>query len=261
MQLTGVVALVTGSSSGLGASVARALASAGAQVLVHGRDSARANGVAGAIEGTVVLGDLTRPDQIDDIARQALAVDGHVDLLVNNAGQGWAGPFTEMTNLDIDRLVALNLTAPILLTQALLPQMLCRQTGHVCFISSVTGRTSVAGESVYAATKAGLDGFADSLRLETIGTGVGVSVAVPAVIDTPFFARRGQAYNRGRPRPVPATQVASAVVHMIEQDAAEIWTPRWLRAVGVARHTAPRAYRGLAARFGEQIRVAPPDPR
>ncbi len=252
MQLAGVVALVTGGSSGLGAALARRLATRGARVLVHGRDEARAHAVAEEIHGDVLLADLADPDAPDDLARRALAVHGRVDLLVNNAGIGWSGPFTQMPPDFIGHLVTVNLTAPIRLSRALIPGMIGQRHGHVCFIGSVAGRTGVAGESTYAATKSGIDVFAESLRLEVAETPIGISLAIPGVIDTEFFAHRGRPYDRRRPEPIPADAAATSIADMIEHDGSEQWIPSWLRAGDVARHMAPGAYRRLAARFGER---------
>jgi short-subunit dehydrogenase len=153
-------------------------------------------------------------------------------------------------------LVAVNLTAPIALTKALLPGMLAADRGRIIFVTSIAGRTAVAGEAVYAATKAGLDLFAESLSLELYGTGVGVGVFVPGVVDTPFFQRRGLPYERSRPRPRPVAQVADELVQMIATDRCEQYAPRWLRLPVVVRAAAPRSYRRLAARFGETPKMA-----
>jgi len=120
-----------------------------------------------------------------------------VDVLVNNAGIGWAGPFAGMPDAVADELVAVNLRAPIELTRALLPGM-CRRSGHLVYVTSIAGRVGVAGESVYAASKAGLDVFAESLRLELAGQAVAVSVVVPAVVDTGFCPPAGQAERSAR---------------------------------------------------------------
>jgi short-subunit dehydrogenase len=121
-------------------------------------------------------------------------------------------------------------------------------------VTSVAGRTGVAGEAAYAACKAGLDAFAESVRLELRGSGVGVSVVVPAAVRTPFFDTRGRAYDRAFPRPVSADRVAGAVLTAIRDDRAEVWVPGWTRAAAVVRAVAPSAYRRLAGRYGEPVR-------
>jgi short-subunit dehydrogenase len=140
------------------------------------------------------------------------------------------------------------------LARLLLPGMVERRTGCLLLVTSVAGRTGVAGEAVYAAAKAGLDAFAESLRLELAGTGVHVGVVVPAAVDTGFFTTRGRAYDRRVPRPVKPETVAQAVVRAIEQDRAETWIPRWIRLAVVVRALSPAGFRRLATRFGESIR-------
>src|SRR5262249_19548340 len=207
MIIKGAVALVTGASAGIGAAVAAALAARGAQVLVHGRDPVATEAVAGRVGGRPLVADLFPPEAADRLAAQALALAGRLDILVANAGVGFAGPFADMAAADIDRLGAVNLTAPVPLTRALLPA-LRERGGYSAHVPSSAGRTGGAGEAVYSATKAGLDVFAESLRLELSGTGVRVGVFVPGVVDTQFFARRGRPYARGWPRPLSVVPVA-----------------------------------------------------
>ena len=147
------------------------------------------------------------------------------------------------------------MTAGIELTHALLPGMLTRGCGSVCFVGSVAGRTGVAGEAVYAAAKAGVDVFAESLRAELAGSGLHVGVVVPAVVRTGFFDIRGRPLDRRRPRPLAPDTVAAAVVRTIVDEKAEVWAPSWLRVAPAVRAVAPGAYRHLALRFGEQIRA------
>jgi short-subunit dehydrogenase len=128
--------------------------------------------------------------------------------------------------------------------------MVARGSGHLVYVTSIAGRTGVAGEAVYSATKAGLDAFAESLRLELHGTGVSVGVLIPGVVATPFFERRGRPYTRRRPRPLAADTVAAALVRLIETGDAEAYQPRWLRLPVAIRGTAPGLYRRLARRFG-----------
>ncbi|WP_017933043.1 SDR family NAD(P)-dependent oxidoreductase [Nocardioides sp. Iso805N] len=250
MQVRDAAALVTGASAGIGADVAELLGERGARVLVHGRDADRTAAVADRIGGRPILADLATAAGVDELAAGA----GAVDVLVLNAGAGHAGPFLEMQADLIEELLALDLTGAIRLTHALLPGMLARGRGQLCFVSSIAGRTGVAGEAVYAAAKAGLDAFAESLRLELAGSGVGVSVVVPAVVETGFFARRGRPYERRSPRPVPSHQVAAAVVRAIEADRAEVFVPGWTRIAPAVRAVAPAAFRRLSLRYGEDVR-------
>jgi short-subunit dehydrogenase len=253
MRLEGSVALITGASAGIGAAIADRLAAAGSRLLVHGRDQQRTTAVADRTGGVPLLGDLAVPGAVDQLADAALDAHGRIDIVVANAGLGWSGRFAQMSADEIDRLLAIDLQAPIQLVRRLLPPLLERRTGHLALVGSVAGRTGVAGEAVYSAAKAGLDLFAESLRLELHGTGVGVSHTVPGVVDTDFFAARGRPYDRGFPRPVSADAVARAVVDAIAHDKAEAWVPGWLRVAPAVRAVVPGLYRRLAGRFGEQV--------
>lgn len=255
MELAGTVALVTGASSGIGRAVALELAGRGARLLVHGRDRERVDEVCALTGGRPLQADLVDGLERERLAAQALAAHGRVDVLVANAGVGWAGPFTGMSADDVERVLQVDLVAAVDLTRMLLPAMVGRRSGALCFVSSVAGRAPVAGEAVYSAAKAGLDAFAESLRAEARGSGVQVGVVVPGVVDTRFFARRGQAYDRAVPRPVAAEAVAAAVVRCLVEGSAEVWAPRWLRAAPAVRAVAPSSYRRLAGRFGGRQRI------
>src|SRR5258708_4610237 len=122
MRLRGAVALVTGGSSGIGAATVRALADAGARPLIAGRDAARLADVAQQTGGTALTADLATPGGPAELAAAAreAAGPGGIDLLVNNAGIGWAGPIGQLTAERSAQLIAVNLTAPIELTRLLL---------------------------------------------------------------------------------------------------------------------------------------------
>ncbi|HXD70808.1 MAG TPA: SDR family NAD(P)-dependent oxidoreductase, partial [Gaiellales bacterium] len=203
MDVRGAACLVTGASSGIGAATAQALSSRGARVVVAGSDPDRTAEVAARVGGAALVHDLAQPGAAADLAAAAAAVHGRVDVLVNNAGVGWAGSFAEMPEGEIRRLVQVDLTAAVELTRALLPGMLERGRGHVVSVGSVAGHAGGRGEAVYAACKAGLAAFAEALRQEHRDAPVGFSVVIPGAVATPFFARRGAPYARSFPRPVP----------------------------------------------------------
>ena len=249
MDIRGAVAVVTGASSGIGAATATRLHAAGAKLVLHGRDRGRLTELAAVTGGVPVTADFADPAAVSAAAAEIAGLGG-ADILVNNAGIGWAGPFPEMSAGDVRRLVEVNLTAQIELTRALLPGLLSRPRASVIFVTSIAGRTAVAGEAVYSAVKAGVDAFAESLRFETAGSGLHVGVVVPGVVDTEFFARRGRPYDRGTPRPISANRVAEAIVHTIERERADVYRPRWLRLPIMVRGVAPGVYRALATRFG-----------
>jgi len=262
MRLTGAVALVTGGSSGIGAATARALAGAGARLLIAGRDPARLAAIAGQTGGIALTGDLAAPDgpaYLAAAAQRAAATlplapgndAAGIDILVNNAGLGWSGPIGDITAEKVAELVAVNLTAPMQLTRLLVPGMVARGRGRVVFVSSIAAATGVRGEAVYSATKAGLVSFADSLAYELDGHDVRVSVIVPGVIDTPFFDRRGRPYGRKRPGPQPPERVAQAIVTCLERDRGVSYVPRWMRLPAWLHGVAPGTFRALATRFGD----------
>ena len=250
MDVRGAVAVVTGASSGIGAATALRLHAAGARLVLHGRDGDRLTAIAERTGAVAVRADFAEPGAAEAVAEEIAGRAGRVDVLVNNAGLGWAGPVAEMSSADVRRLLSVNLGAPLELTRALLPTLLERPRAVVVFVTSIAGRAGVAGESVYSATKAGVDVFAESLRLELAGTGVRVGVVVPGVVDTGFFARRGRPYQRRRPKLVPADRVAAAVLRAVTAERAEQYVPRWLRVPIAVRGTVPAVYRALSVRFG-----------
>jgi short-subunit dehydrogenase len=250
MHLSGATALVTGGSSGIGAATAARLAAAGAKVVIAGRDPARLAKVAERTGATPVAADLATPEGPARLADAALAVLGRLDLLVSNAGAGWAGGLTELPAAKTAELIMVNLAAPIELTRLLLPAMGTGRQARAVFVASIAGATGVRGEAVYAAAKAGLICFAESLRYELRSRGMGVSVVIPGVIDTPFFERRGQPYQRRWPAPVPADRVARALLSAVERDRDVVYVPSWMRFPAWLHGAAPGLFRALAARFG-----------
>ncbi|WP_214109854.1 SDR family NAD(P)-dependent oxidoreductase [Acrocarpospora catenulata] len=245
MRLAGARVLITGASSGIGAATARAMAEAGARLVLTGRDRARLEAVAAETDGRVIVADVT--GDTDILATRA----GPVDVLINNAGVGWAGPFVGMPQARLAELVAVNMTAPMRLTRSLLPGMVAAGAGHIVFVASIAGAVGVGNEAVYSATKAGLLVFAEALHQELRGSPrIGVSTVLPGVVATPFFERRGAEYGRRWPRPIPPERVARAIVTAVREGRAESYVPGWLRVPARLRGAAPGPFRRLVRRFG-----------
>jgi short-subunit dehydrogenase len=264
MRLRGAVTLVTGGSSGIGAATARVLARAGARLLIAGRDPARLDAVARDTGTLALKADLAEPQgpaELADAALQVASTDAHapgIDILINNAGVGWCGPVGEMSGDKIAEVLAVNLAAPIELTRRLLPRMTARGSGRIVFVSSIVGATSVRDEAVYSAAKAGLGNFAESLAHELEGSGVGICVIVPGVINTPFFERRGRPYGRSKPEPLPAERAAEAIRSALEHDRQVVYVPRWMSFPARLHGAAPRTFALLAHWFGDHGLAGPP---
>lgn len=210
---------------------------------------------AGAGQAAVLTADLLQPGAAAELVEAAVDALGGLDILVCNAGTGWAGPISEITPAEIDAMVDLNLRAPLHLIHAALPHLAAAGEGRIVLVGSIAGRLGVAREVVYSATKFGLAGFADSLRAELAASGpplesVSVSLVTPGPVDTPFFDRRNRPYERRFPRPIPVAPVANAVVTCARTGRAEITLPAWLALAARIQGAAPGLYRLLATRFG-----------
>jgi short-subunit dehydrogenase len=246
VRIEGRTVLITGASSGIGRATAVALARAGARIKATGRDEPALQRLAEQTGADHLAADLMDEKGALRVAGWA----GEVDVLVNNAGFGWAGPFQGMDSSEIDAVVRVNLLAPLVLSNLLLPGMVDRGIGHVVNVASIAGHVGVRHEAVYAATKAGLVAFTESLRYELAGSGVAVTLVSPGVIDTAFFEREGRPYGRSFPRMVKPEVVAASIVRAIERGRADVFVPRWMVVPARLRGAMPRVYRRLASRFG-----------
>jgi short-subunit dehydrogenase len=244
MDLSGRTALVTGASSGIGLATALALARRQVRVLATGLDSPELAALEGKAGVRVLAADLSHEEDIERV----LAWAGPVDLLVNNAGFGWYGPLSGMEPGPTRDMLHINLAVPLRLTAALVPSMIERGHGHIVNVASIAGYIGVPREAAYSASKSGLITFSNSARVELAGTGVGVTLVVPAAVDTPFFAREGRPYRRRFPRLVEPGRVAEALLTAVERGTAEVFVPRWI-VLPVRLHGGlPRLFQRLARR-------------
>jgi len=248
MALAGLRALITGGSSGIGAATARAFAARGVQVSVAGRDIAALERVAADTHGIFIPGDLRQPGCAQWTVEAAAGGLGGLDIVVSNAGIGWAGPFASMSESDIDALLDVNLRAAAHLTRAALPH-LRPGVGRLVFIGSIAGLVGVPGEAWYSATKAALGAFADTLRTELRPAGVGVSLISPGVVDTAYFERRKVPYTRQHPQLMSAQAAAAAIVDAVDRGRDGVIVPAWLSFPARMKVNFPGLYRLLAARF------------
>ncbi len=247
-RLAGLRALITGGSSGIGAATAKAFAARGSHVAIAGRNLAALKEVAADTDGIFVPGDLREPGCPRRTIDAAVDALGGLDILVSNAGIGWAGPMASMSESDIDSLLDVNLRAAAHLASAAIPH-LRPGLGRLVFVGSIAGRLGVPGEAWYSATKAGLGCLADVLREELRPAGIGVSLVSPGVVDTAYFERRKQPYNRRHPQLISAESAADAIVDAVYRGRDDVVVPPWLSIPALVKASFPGLYRLLAARL------------
>jgi short-subunit dehydrogenase len=218
MQLGGATTLLTGATGGLGQAIARGLAARGALLVLTGRRAAVLEPLAAELGARAVAADLSDVAEVERLLAEA----GPIDVLVANAGLPGSGELGSFSGDQIDRALAVNLRAPMLLARGLIDGMIERRRGHLVFLSSLAGKAASRRGSVYSATKFGLRGFALGLREDLTGTGVGVSVVLPG-----FIRGAGMFHDSGaKLPPIAGTKtpddVARAVVEAIERDRLEV---------------------------------------
>jgi NAD(P)-dependent dehydrogenase (short-subunit alcohol dehydrogenase family) len=197
-DLSGKVALITGGSKGLGLAMARGLAEAGADIVINSRSSEELESALPQIlEGTAQKGLSLVADLFDRhdtiaLAREALSKMGRVDIIINNAGTNFVNPVDEITDDNWDRLVELNLTAPMVLVRELAGQMKERNWGRVINISSIFGLCTKEERGSYSATKAGLIGITRTMAQDLAPWNITANVIAPGPVSTPLTDRMVQ---------------------------------------------------------------------
>jgi len=247
MDLRGARMLVTGATGGLGAAIARACSARGADVIVTGRRPERLAALAAELNAGSIVADLSSRDDVDRLCETV----SELDVLLSNAALPAGGSLDSFAVDEVDRALAVNLRAPIVLSRYFTPNMIERRRGHVVFVSSLAAAFPTPGLAVYNATKSALASYGLSLRAELSSHGVGVSVIYPGPIrDAGMWADTGLAAPMGMPTRSPS-DVGSSVVHAIEANRAEAFVaPLPLRIGAVFGRSMPAAVARLAPRFG-----------
>jgi NAD(P)-dependent dehydrogenase (short-subunit alcohol dehydrogenase family) len=193
-DLSGRNALVTGGSKGLGQAMARAMAQAGANVVIAARRAEELEtALATVLDGTSARGawlaaDMSNRAEVENLASRSREFFGSIDILVNNAGTNRLAPIEQVADDDWDYVLAVNLSAPLVLCRALAGPMKEQRWGRIIHISSVFGQVSRAGRNAYSASKAGLIGLTHSMALELAPHGVTVNAILPGPFETPLTA-------------------------------------------------------------------------
>jgi 3-hydroxybutyrate dehydrogenase len=191
------VAVVTGSTSGIGLGIARALAAGGSDLVINGfgeatviehlrQEIAGAYGVRVAFSGA----DLSKPAEAIGLIEHTIRELGHIDVLVNNAGIQHVAPVQDFPVERWDAVIAINLTAVFLTTRAVLPQMLARDWGRIINIASVHGLVASVDKSAYVASKHGVVGLTKVVALETAATGITCNAICPGWVLTPLVQKQ-----------------------------------------------------------------------
>jgi NAD(P)-dependent dehydrogenase (short-subunit alcohol dehydrogenase family) len=187
--------LITGAGRGMGIDIAQAALAAGHTVVATGRNAeAVADAVGEAHDLLVVELDITSLASAEAAVQAALERFGRVDVLVNNAGNFYAGFFEELTPEQIERQLTTNLVGPMNVTRAVLPVMRRQRSGSVVTITSLAGIVGQEFCSAYAASKFGLEGWMESLRFEVEPFGIHTTIVEPGFFRTELLTKESTAY-------------------------------------------------------------------
>ncbi len=189
-NLKGRAALITGGSKGIGKAIARALAEAGADVVVSSRHEDELKTAAGEIRHgletgvATIVADMTKREEVKHLADTAPHAFGKIDILINNAGSNTPQPVDAIKDEDWDRIIELNLSSCMSLTRYLSPQMKERRWGRIVFISSIMGLASYSGRAAYSASKSALLGLCRATALDLGPHNITANCIAPGLILT-----------------------------------------------------------------------------
>ena len=227
LELSGLNALVTGATGGLGGQIARALHAQGATVAISGTRAEALEALAKELgERVHVLPcNLGDKDQVEALVPAAEAAMGQVDILINNAGITRDGLFMRMKDEDWEQVLNVNLTSAFRLARACMRGMMKRRFGRIVSITSIVGVTGNPGQANYAASKAGMIGMSKSIAAEVASRGITVNCIAPGFIESPMTDALNDKQKESILATIPAgrlgagADIAAACVYLASREA------------------------------------------
>ncbi len=233
----GTRALITGASKGIGRSLAHELARRGARVGLIARGHRELNQLADELPGepVAVPADVTDRRELERAVATFTDEAGGLDLLVANAGIAHYGPFAEMAIEKVEEMVAINLLGSLYTVRAGLEPMLAAGSGHVVIVSSGAGIRAFPSGAVYGATKAANRGFAEALRHELAGTGIGVTTVYPGEVETELHSHQLERLPAWRKsdEAIDPDRLAGQIASAVETGERAVYAPGAVRLLGI----------------------------
>ncbi|MBI3060573.1 MAG: 3-oxoacyl-[acyl-carrier-protein] reductase [Deltaproteobacteria bacterium] len=215
MDLKGQIALVTGGSRGIGKAVALELGRSGAVVMINYREN-RAAAEAALKEllaqggsGQICPFDVAEEEQVEEAVKKIVDQHKKIDILVNNAGITADNLLVRLKSQDWDRVLGVNLKGTVHCTKAVCRSMIRERYGRIVNMTSVVGQTGNAGQSAYAASKAGMIGFTKAMARELAARGITVNAVAPGYIETEMTAKLGEKIKEEFLHSIPAGRFGS----------------------------------------------------
>jgi 3-oxoacyl-[acyl-carrier protein] reductase len=230
-DLTGMTALVTGASGGIGSAIAKALAAQGARLALSGTRAEALEALKGELGGDHIIlpCNLSDAAAVDALVPSAVEALGRLDILVNNAGVTRDNLALRMKDEEWDTVIRVNLEAAFRLSRAALkPMMLKQRFGRIISVTSVVGVTGNPGQANYAASKAGLIGMSKALAQEVASRGVTVNCVAPGFIASPMTAALNEAQTEALMGRIPAgrlgegSDIGAGIVYLASREASYI---------------------------------------
>ncbi|MEX2215104.1 MAG: SDR family NAD(P)-dependent oxidoreductase [Phycisphaeraceae bacterium] len=239
------LAIVTGASSGIGKAVAILLAQRGVRTILIARRTDRLEALAKELSAKVPSFPLTL-DLLDNLAidqalNRIIADYGHVDILINNAGDGKMLKALEHSHEEHHRMMQVHYFAPVKFIEKLLPGMLARGKGHIINVSSLSSKMGPWGHGPYSAAKAAIVSFTQTLAMEYCNCGVHFSYVNPGLVLTEFFDNPGydKLQDEVKKRGIPAQRVAKKIVRLLDRPKLELCVPRLYRIIDLFKAISP----------------------